>query len=150
MSDKHENFINGYDNITKPYHYNWHPSGIEAKEITDDLPRWIGDAITYIWRRNHKGLPLDDRRKALERLNECTPERVNTIYKYRQIGELDDDLMTKLEVILQSEEDFTLADAADFVHSMASLGWCRLTERNLQYVVERLNIELEELEKENN
>lgn len=65
-----------YDNITKPFHYGWHPSGVEAKEVTDDLPRWLGDAITYIWRRNHKGQPLEDRRKAIERLNEATPERI--------------------------------------------------------------------------
>ena len=68
-----------YDNITKPHHYNWHPSGVEAKEVTDDLPRWIGDAITYIWRRNHKGQPIDDRRKAIERLNEATPERLERL-----------------------------------------------------------------------
>ena len=65
-----------HDNITKPAHYCWHPSGVEAKEVTDDLPRWLGDAITYIWRRNHKGQPIDDRRKAIERLNEATPERL--------------------------------------------------------------------------
>ena len=64
-----------HDNITKPFHYGWHPSGVEAKEVADDLPRWLGDAITYIWRRNHKGQPIDDRLKAIERLNEATPER---------------------------------------------------------------------------
>lgn len=68
-----------YDNITKPHHYNWHPSGVEAKEVTDDLPRWLGDAITYIWRRNHKGQPLDDRLKAIERLNEATLERFEAL-----------------------------------------------------------------------
>lgn len=67
------------DHIKKPSHYNWHPSDIECKEVTDDLPRWIGDAITYIWRRNHKGDPVTDRRKAIERLQEATPARLNTL-----------------------------------------------------------------------
>ena len=70
-----------YDNITNPIHYNWHPSGVEAKEVTDDLPRWLGDAITYIWRRNHKGQPFSDRRKAIERLNEATPERLEALQR---------------------------------------------------------------------
>ena len=69
-----------YDNITKPAHYGWHPSGVEAKEVTDDLPHWLGDAITYIWRRNHKGQPIDDRRKAITRLNEATPERLYDVW----------------------------------------------------------------------
>lgn len=68
-----------YDNITKPFHCGWYPSGVEAKEVTDDLPRWLGDAITYIWRRNHKGQPIDDRRKAIERLNEATPGRLEAL-----------------------------------------------------------------------
>lgn len=68
-----------HDPITKPSHYNWHPSGVECKDITDDLPRWLGDAITYIWRRNHKGQGLDDCHKALERLGEATPARLDTL-----------------------------------------------------------------------
>lgn len=70
-----------YDKITKPHHYGWHPSGVEAKEVTDDLPRWLGDAIAYIWRRNHKGQPIDDRLKAIERLNEATPKRLRKVKK---------------------------------------------------------------------
>ena len=69
-----------HDNITKPHHYNCHPSGVEAKEVTDDLPRWIGYAIAYIWRRNHKGRPIDDRLKAIEWLNEATPERFRALH----------------------------------------------------------------------
>ena len=68
-----------YDEITKPHHYGWHPSGVEAKEVTDDLPYWLGDAITCIWRRNHKGQPIDDRLKAIARLNEATPERLEAL-----------------------------------------------------------------------
>ena len=67
-----------YDSITKPHHHNWHPSGVEAKEAADD-PRWIGYAIDYIWRRNHKGRPIDDRLKAIEWLNEATPERFRAL-----------------------------------------------------------------------
>ena len=67
-----------HDNITKPHHYGWHPSGVEEKEVADD-PRWIGYAIDYIWRRNHKGRPIDDRLKAIEWLNEATPERFRAL-----------------------------------------------------------------------
>lgn len=68
-----------YDNITKPHHYGWHPSGVEAKEVIDDLPYWLGDAIACIWRRNHNGQPIDDRLKAIERLNEATTERLEAL-----------------------------------------------------------------------
>lgn len=69
-----------YDNVIDPIHYNWHPSGVETKEVTDDLPSWIGYAIAYIWRRNHKGRSIDDRIKAIEWLNEATPERFRALH----------------------------------------------------------------------
>lgn len=54
-----------HDPVTFPAHYA-HPSGVECKQITYDLPTWLGSAIKYIWRRDRKGQPIQDRQKAIE------------------------------------------------------------------------------------
>lgn len=54
-----------HDPVTFPAHYA-HPSGVECKQITYDLPTWLGSAIKYIWRRDRKGKPVEDRQKAIE------------------------------------------------------------------------------------
>ena len=52
------------DNINHPTHYKSHPSGIEPIEITKHESFNIGNAIKYIMRRNFKGKPLEDLKKA--------------------------------------------------------------------------------------
>lgn len=146
MSDKHETFIDGYDIITKPHHYNWHPSGVECKEICDDLPRWIGDALSYIWRRNHKGQPLDDRRKALERLGEWSTRRYVALAHIGVGGEWFEKCREIFRVGYDSDTTLSLA-----VSLVAGAHRAKPMEELLQahrYLVRALEDEIEELEKE--
>lgn len=56
-----------FDPITKPAHYNSHPSGIECIEITEHHNFNIGNAIKYLWRAGLKDGEDDikDLRKAV-------------------------------------------------------------------------------------
>lgn len=50
---------------TNPPHYQQHPSGIEAIQITEHYNFCLGNAIKYIWRAGHKtDSPIEDLRKA--------------------------------------------------------------------------------------
>jgi hypothetical protein len=51
-------------------HYNQHPSGIECIDIIKYENFNIGNAIKYIWRRQHKGSEIEDLKKAIYYL-EC-------------------------------------------------------------------------------
>ena len=53
------------DPVNHPSHYNSHPSGIEAIQITKHCCFCIGNAIKYIWRHDKKGKPIEDLRKAI-------------------------------------------------------------------------------------
>lgn len=70
------------DMVTNPPHY-MHHSGVETKDIVYPLPMWLGSSIKYAMRRDKKGNPIEDRRKAIEtmclgdiwdRLNFSLPE----------------------------------------------------------------------------
>lgn len=50
--------------VDKPPHYSWHPTGVECYEITQHFSFWVGNAMKYLWRHNHKGKPLEDLKKA--------------------------------------------------------------------------------------
>ena len=52
------------DPVSHPTHYMSHPSGIEPIEITKHESFNIGNAIKYVMRRNFKGKPLEDLKKA--------------------------------------------------------------------------------------
>ena len=58
-----------FDAVHKPKHYNSHPSGIEAKDVTRNFDFPIGNALKYIWRAGNKGDYWEDMNKALEYLN---------------------------------------------------------------------------------
>lgn len=50
---------------TNPPHYQQHPSGIEAIQITEHYNFCLGNAIKYIWRAGLKTEdPIEDLRKA--------------------------------------------------------------------------------------
>lgn len=77
------------DIINSPAHYE-HPSGVECKEITYDLPTWLGTAIKYVWRCDNKGKPVEDRRKALACLRDRNRLRMlNTYYTDTPAGYLN-------------------------------------------------------------
>jgi phage shock protein A len=56
------------DLISKPNHYNWHPSGVECKDIVSEFCYNKGTAIAYIWRSEHKGTEEADLKKAIQHL----------------------------------------------------------------------------------
>ena len=53
--------------VDHPLHYNSHPSGVEAIEITERLAFCPGNAIKYIWRagEKNKDKEIQDLRKAV-------------------------------------------------------------------------------------
>lgn len=56
--------IGGYDPVTRPIHYNTHPSGIECIQITEHMNFCIGNAIKYLWRNDQKN-GVEDLKKAI-------------------------------------------------------------------------------------
>ena len=128
-----------YDEITKPHHYGWHPSGVEAKEVTDDLPYWLGDAITCIWRRNHKGQPIDDRLKAIERLNEATPGRLERVWFSAPIH-------TALSADkIGPKPDYLLHAACQFIQTVRVNRNYRTLQKIIDELKDELRAELDEL-----
>lgn len=59
------------DLINHPPHYNFHPSGVEAIEITERLDFCSGNAVKYIWRagEKNKDKEIQDLKKAIWYLN---------------------------------------------------------------------------------
>lgn len=47
-----------------PGHYRSHPSGVECIQITEHMNFNLGNATKYIFRREHKGNPIQDLKKA--------------------------------------------------------------------------------------
>ena len=56
------------NDIVKPYHYTWHPSGYECREVNEHLCGNLAAAFKYVYRHNHKGRPVKDIRKAGQHL----------------------------------------------------------------------------------
>lgn len=56
----------GDDPVSKPAHYDWHPSGVPCNDITQAFSFNLGNVIKYVWRAGRKdGNPvLQDLRKA--------------------------------------------------------------------------------------
>lgn len=67
-----------FDNINHPKHYNSHPSGIEAIQITEYMNFCLGNAIKYILRHEHKG-GTEDLRKAIWYLEREIKRLENTV-----------------------------------------------------------------------
>lgn len=53
----------GFDPVSKPAHYNSHPSGVECIQITEHMDFLLGNAMKYIWRADLKG-GIEDLKKA--------------------------------------------------------------------------------------
>ena len=52
------------DMVQHPPHYNSHPSGVEAIQITEHMNFCLGNAMKYLWRADLKDDALEDLRKA--------------------------------------------------------------------------------------
>ena len=55
------------EQVYHPKHYTW--GNIEAIDITENFNFNLGNAIKYIWRCDHKGMAIEDLRKAIWYLN---------------------------------------------------------------------------------
>ena len=57
------------DNVNNPKHYNSHPSGIEAIQVTEHMNFCLGNAVKYIWRSDLKHDAVEDLEKAVWYIN---------------------------------------------------------------------------------
>lgn len=55
-----------FDVISKPEHYNTHPSGVECIEITRHMGYNLGNAFKYLYRYGEKDNPVVDLGKSLQ------------------------------------------------------------------------------------
>jgi hypothetical protein len=53
------------EQVNHPQHYCSHNSGIEAIQVTENLPFNTGNAIKYLWRKELKGKREEDVQKAI-------------------------------------------------------------------------------------
>lgn len=53
-----------FNPITRPKHYNSHPSGVECVTIAEHMTFCVGNAIKYLWRAGLKGTAIEDLEKA--------------------------------------------------------------------------------------
>ena len=67
-----------HDPVNHPQHYTSHPSGVEAITICQHENFCIGNALKYLLRRNLKGNPVEDMRKAIWYI-ECEIARLDKI-----------------------------------------------------------------------
>jgi hypothetical protein len=57
------------DNVNNPKHYNSHPSGIQAIQVTEHMNFCLGNAVKYILRCDYKGNDIEDLEKAAWYIN---------------------------------------------------------------------------------
>ena len=57
------------DNVNNPKHYNSHPSGIQAIQVTEHMNFCLGNAVKYILRCDYKGNAIEDLEKAAWYIN---------------------------------------------------------------------------------
>lgn len=73
-----------FDPITKPKHYNSHPSGIECIEITQHHNYCIGNSIKYLWRQGLKD--GESNIKDLMKARKCIDLEIERIKKFENSG----------------------------------------------------------------
>lgn len=69
------------DNVNNPKHYNSHPSGIQAIEVTEHMNFCLGNAIKYIWRADLKHDAIEDLEKAAWYINREIERRATLLIK---------------------------------------------------------------------
>jgi hypothetical protein len=52
------------ERVDHPPHYNAHPSGVECIDVVEHMGFNVGNAMKYLWRADHNGVPIEDLRKA--------------------------------------------------------------------------------------
>ncbi len=68
MDSEHNTTVTKDDDlINHPYHYTWHPSGVECKDIIQEFSYNIGSAMGYLWRHKYKN-GVQDLKKAIQHI----------------------------------------------------------------------------------
>jgi hypothetical protein len=67
------------DNVNNPKHYNSHPSGIQAIQVTEHMNFCLGNAVKYIWRADLKNDAIEDLEKAAWYINREIERRKNAV-----------------------------------------------------------------------
>lgn len=68
MDSEHNTTVTKDDDlINHPYHYTWHPSGVECKDIIQEFSYNIGSAMGYLWRHEYKN-GVQDLKKAVQHI----------------------------------------------------------------------------------
>lgn len=97
-----EILLTQFDPVSKPQHYNSHPSGIEVIEVTRHCQFNIGNAIKYILRHDHKGSAVQDLKKALWYLEDFDVVFGHEV-KYNGFKAIEQEGVNYLDDILESE-----------------------------------------------
>lgn len=94
-----------FDPVSRPRHYNTHPSGVECIEVSRHLPGNLAAAFKYLYRYRYKGRALEDLRKAAWYLRDqaanCEPFGSN----------VDNDVVAKAIFIANHESDWRICEA---------------------------------------
>lgn len=133
-----------HDPVNSPAHYA-HPTGVECKQITYDLPTWLGSAIKYIWRRDRKGAPIQDRQKAIECLRALTPARANCLTVANVPTETWDRNRALVEKFSRDSGDLALYEVLNLAQLCLKRGYCQRTYEAYTATIKRLEEELETL-----
>lgn len=89
-----------FDPVSKPKHYNSHPSGVEIIELTRELSFDLGNAVKYVMRHKHKGNPKQDLEKAVWYLGDHID--------HFDSHEFNDYAVDTVEKIIDQENDATI------------------------------------------
>lgn len=118
-----------FDTIQKAAHYNQHPSGVEAIEISRHLPGNLAQAFQYVFRAPYKGDQIRDLRKAtyflrdqakhLGPAGDTVPDRVLALGLQVMDHERDHRLREAMSAILVCTTVSGLEKAAQLIDAVA-------------------------------
>ncbi len=130
-----------FDIVSRPKHYNSHPSGVEAVQVCELISFNLGNALKYLWRVGLKGDAVEDLSKS-------------EWYLYRELGLVDrypsmvragtDALDVTLALGVAVHDDGVLGDVLRELVGYARGGGVS----HLRAMIRRVRGEIEQLEKE--
>lgn len=81
------------ESVKHPDHYNWLPSGVEARIVARDLTWNLGNAFAYLFRSPRKGTQIQDLKKAIfhlvdeiDRIEQATGVKPQERYVFAKHG----------------------------------------------------------------
>lgn len=131
-----------YDNVDKPIHYNTHPSGIEAIEITAYLPFCEGNAFKYLFRCGKKSNLIEDVKKARFYIQHVLKGNFVEI----PIRNLPYEFFNKVLQVWKMEDNPYLAEA---LKSIAMSVWSLSREEDMRSALKIVEAYIQELEGSN-